>query len=185
MSVKRLGCLNHILQHTTHCKWETKRISYFRSSLPLCAFTVKPSIYQVEVISFWPLATIEGAESHYMHDEDMLWVWSGWGASIITHNLQHDTSEKPSETPTFAMWMWNKADISVGLHPNEHWPDKKTETIDLETVVAKEISWAGGPGPGPLGPGLEPSGAGAAGRWCRIVICHSVQYLHVLGRKLL
>ena len=58
----------------------------------------------------------------------MKWV------GCINHNLQHDTSEKPSETPTSAMWLWNQVDISVGLHdPNEHWP--------LATVAGAETHY--------------------------------------------
>jgi len=41
-----------------------------------------------EIASIRPLATAEGVETHYfMYNVDLLWVWSGWVASIISKHL--------------------------------------------------------------------------------------------------
>ena len=33
--------------------------------------TVRPSIYQAEVASLWPLATVEGAETFYIYEYEL------------------------------------------------------------------------------------------------------------------
>ena len=143
MSIKWVRCLNHNPQHDT-------------SQNPTDSPT-SPAI--VRVASLWPLATVAGAETHYMYIKaicyeyikgvglphphsssnlefpttasgaslglnisgwgihmasshrhsrrpgnllnvyniNLLWVWSGWGASIITYST---LQVKPSDSPT-------------------------------------------------------------------------------------
>jgi hypothetical protein len=52
-----------------------------------CQFYHFKGRYQVGVASLWALATIQGAETLYIYEEDLLWVWRGWGASIITYSM--------------------------------------------------------------------------------------------------
>jgi hypothetical protein len=59
---------------TVHSRWDSKRVS-----LP----KVSESKYQGVAASLWPLATVEGDETLNIYKEDLLWVWTGWGASII------------------------------------------------------------------------------------------------------
>jgi hypothetical protein len=47
-------------------------------------WAVRPSIYQVRVGSLWPLATVN---TIYMYEDNLLWVWSRWGASSITCSI--------------------------------------------------------------------------------------------------
>ena len=54
MSMKRMKCLNHNLYHIPS---ETPTES------PTTSVTVRPSIYQAEVI----IATVEGAETFYLY----------------------------------------------------------------------------------------------------------------------
>ena len=72
------GVQNHNLQHIT----SKKQIE----SPTTTTETVRPIIHQVGVASSWPLSTVEAAETLYMYDEDLLWVWSGWGAPIISYS---------------------------------------------------------------------------------------------------
>jgi hypothetical protein len=40
---------------------------------------------------------------HFIYDEvDLIWLWSGWGASIIIYSMIHVRNQKPSELPTTA-----------------------------------------------------------------------------------
>jgi hypothetical protein len=55
--MKRKGCCNHNLTLATNWK---------PSVSPTSALTVRPSIYQAGIASFLPLATVEGAETHYI-----------------------------------------------------------------------------------------------------------------------
>jgi hypothetical protein len=54
---------------------------------PTTTLTVRPSKYQAEVASLGPPATVEGANTLYMYGVDLIWVWSGWDASIITYSI--------------------------------------------------------------------------------------------------
>ena len=47
------------------------------------------SFWGVEwVTSLWPVATVKGAQTLYIYiyKEDLLWVWTVWGVSIISSN---------------------------------------------------------------------------------------------------
>jgi hypothetical protein len=71
------------IPHCHHCDCETKHISGWGCMLMTTGHCSR----------CW--------NTLYMNEVDLLWVWTGWGASIITfHNLQHDASKKPSELPT-------------------------------------------------------------------------------------
>ncbi len=64
---------------------------------------------QYGVVSLWPLALamVEGAETFfYIYEVDLLWVWTGWGASIIR-------TTTPAHSPTASV-LPPSADIRLG-----------------------------------------------------------------------
>jgi hypothetical protein len=85
--------------------------------LPTAILTVnvRPSIYQVGVASLWPLACWN---TLYMYRAVLLWVWSVWDVSNISHIPT--TSEKPRELPT-ATSVCETRHIRLVLHPHDHW----------------------------------------------------------------
>ena len=72
--------------------WGTSTITYstlqVRDQVNLqLPVTVRPSKYQAEVASLGPPATVEVANALYVYGVDLIWVWSGWDASIITYSI--------------------------------------------------------------------------------------------------
>ena len=59
--MKWMGCPHHNLQHDTSEKPRESPTSYCATTV-----TVRPSTYQAGVASFWPSATVEGAETPCM-----------------------------------------------------------------------------------------------------------------------
>ena len=110
--VKWVGCTNHNLtQHDTSEKPS--------ESPTTTTVTVRPSI------SGWGCIYMIASRSStfwitlYMHDKEVLWVWGGWGAPIITlHMLQVIVQDK-RQSPT-ASETGRKSNIMLGLHPYDH-----------------------------------------------------------------
>ena len=54
----------------------------------------------------------------YMHDKDLLWVWTGDGASIITYSMRNQVNHL---LPTHHSHRTNR----LGLDPYDHWPQQQ------------------------------------------------------------
>jgi hypothetical protein len=79
MRMKCMGCLNHILQHDT---------SPNPSESPTTTTeNVKPSISAWGGICMSTGRNRRCWNTLYMYEVDLLWVWSGWVASIITYSM--------------------------------------------------------------------------------------------------
>ena len=50
----------------------------------------------------------------YMHEADLLWVWSEWGAAIITCSMIRVKNQVNFLRP---LRLWDLAYITLGLHP--------------------------------------------------------------------
>jgi hypothetical protein len=104
MSMKWVGCLNHNLQHATlvHVRYQVNLLL-----LPLWCET--------KHISGWGFVLMTTSHSGrcwnklYMYEVDLIWVWSGWGASIITYSMlqvrdQVNLLLLPCETKHISGW---------------------------------------------------------------------------------
>jgi len=112
MSMKLVGCLNHSnLTHATSVELNPHTLL-----LPPPPLWLWDPAYHVEVASLWPLAAVEGAETHYiiyMYEVDLILVLSGWGASTITYNMIQVRNQDNLLLP---FWLWDKAHIRLELH---------------------------------------------------------------------
>jgi len=113
-------------------KWETKwQVNLLQ--LPLWCET--------KHISGWGCVLMTTSHSGrcwnalYMYEVDLIWVWSGWGASSLNHNLQHAASERPSESPTAATW--HQAHIRLRLCPHARQPQWKM----LKRILCMKLTW--------------------------------------------
>ena len=65
----------------THCKWETERIYY-------CHFDCRCRlIIHQDCILMTCNHTSRYKNNLFMYEVDLIWVWRGWGASIITYTM--------------------------------------------------------------------------------------------------
>ena len=76
--MKWMGCLNGNLQHATS---EKPRES------PTATFTHRPSISGWHCIHMIISRRIWYGNSLYMYVRDLIWVWSGWDASITSQHM--------------------------------------------------------------------------------------------------
>ena len=54
----------------------------------------------------------------HMYDVDLIWVWSVWGASIITFTIINYFSEKPAHLLLLLLlWLLDQVYVRLGMHP--------------------------------------------------------------------
>ena len=96
-------------------KWETEWLSYHHQDC------------ETKHISGWGCILMTPSHGRrcsnalYVYELDLIWVWSGWGVSIISHSMiQWET-----EWITYYHWDQHseRSDITVGLLPYDHQPE--------------------------------------------------------------
>ena len=129
MSMKWVGCPNHILTHmqVTSDKPQTiktKRISYCHCHCHIDYETQRISGLDCKHMTigynrnWW--------NTLYIHKVDLLWVWSGWGVSIITCSiLQVRTQVNVLLLLPLLLQVHIYIRLELELHPYDHWPQLK------------------------------------------------------------
>jgi len=92
-------------------KWETEWLSYHHSDC------------ETKHISGWGCILMTPSHGRrcsnalYVYEVYLIWVCSGWGASIITYNMIQVRNRVNLLLP---LWLWDQAHIRVGLLPYDH-----------------------------------------------------------------
>ena len=82
---------------------------------PLCSVSARPSIYCIHMTTgHYTIDNRRCWNTLYMYEEDLLWVWSGWGASIITHSMTQVRNQENLLLPP--LWVQDPAYIASNDH---------------------------------------------------------------------
>jgi hypothetical protein len=81
--------------------------------LPL-PVTVRPSISGWGCILMTASRSRRCKNTSYVNGKDLMRVWSVWGASVITYSM--------IQVNLLLLWLWIPSDVSLWLHPYDHWP---------------------------------------------------------------
>jgi hypothetical protein len=78
----------------------------------------------------------------YMNKEDLLWVWSEWGASMVIYSM---LQVRNRENHLLPLLLTDPAYIRLGLHPYDHWPQNMIRKHFIYVCRRSDMSlkWVG------------------------------------------
>ena len=92
--------------------------------------------YQGMAASLWPLAIVAGAQLHYIYKADLVWVWTGYGAPIITYSTLHVTNQVNHLLLLLLRYCHHEVRPSVGVA--SVWPLTTVEGAEILYICMRQ-----------------------------------------------